>query len=416
MANVDQRSELLTAKQAAALLGVKLATLYAYTSRGLVRSTPGERGRARRYARSDLEQLKARHDARSGHGPVAASALRWGEPVLESALTTMDTRGPIYRGHVASALAERGVSFESVAELLWTGQLPAATSWRADRAEFPVARVRALLGEASHPFTTLSLVVPALAAQDPARYVSTTEAELARARTLVLRMAASLVPGLDPARVGVALSAGSVARTVAVALGAKQGDDVERAINTALILCADHELNPSSFTARIAASSGADLYACVSAALATLSGPLHGGACDRVEALVAETQRPARAADVIHERTRRGEAVPGFGHRLYKHGDPRTPPLLEAARALGHRRGPLQTLLALVDAMRQTGHEAPTVDVGLVALCLALGLPPGSAAALFAVGRSAGWIAHVLEQRTAGFILRPRARYIGPTP
>ncbi|HYU44302.1 MAG TPA: citrate/2-methylcitrate synthase [Vicinamibacteria bacterium] len=157
--------------------------------------------------------------------------------------------------------------------------------------------------------------------------------------------------------------------------------------------------------------------ACVSAGLAALSGPRHGGACDRVEALVAETARPARARDVVRDRSRRGESVPGFGHPLYPQGDPRAGVLLAEARRQAPRPPQaLQTLWALVAAMSEAGQQAPTLDAGLVALSLALGLPGGSAAGLFAVGRSAGWIAHALEQRAAGFLLRPRAHYVGGEP
>jgi len=123
--------DLLSAREAAALLDVKAATLYSYVSRGLLESAPGTHGPSRLYARMDVERLRARHVARSGHGAVAAGALRFGEPVLESALTAIDDRGPRYRGHVAVELAKSGAPFESVAELLWTGQ------WRAKVAGFP---------------------------------------------------------------------------------------------------------------------------------------------------------------------------------------------------------------------------------------------------------------------------------------
>src|SRR5687767_11211200 len=127
---VDQRRlsdqpEWLPAPQALALLGVKRKTLYAYVSRGLVRSVPSPGTRTRLYARDDLARLRSRHDARAGHGPLAASALRWGEPVLESAITDIRSDGPAFRGRSAVALAEGGASFEAVATLLWTGELPA---------------------------------------------------------------------------------------------------------------------------------------------------------------------------------------------------------------------------------------------------------------------------------------------------
>jgi citrate synthase len=135
--------------------------------------------------------------------------------------------------------------------------------------------------------------------------------------------------------------------------------------------------------------------------------------CDRVEALVAETSRPRRARDTIVERSRRGEALPGFGHVLYPGGDPRARPLLDSAFALDGRAMNVRVVKALVHAMEDLSGEAPTIDLGLVALAAALGLPPGSAAGVFALGRTAGWIAHALEQRATGTLLRPRALYVG---
>src|SRR5580765_5768299 len=125
---VDQRriddQRYVDARTAAKHLGIQLRTLYAYVSRGAVRSLPGEHGRPRLYALADVERLRVRRDARKGHGAVAAGALRWGEPVLDSAVTAITPRGPAYRGHVAIDLAAAGTQFESVAELLWSGYLP----------------------------------------------------------------------------------------------------------------------------------------------------------------------------------------------------------------------------------------------------------------------------------------------------
>jgi citrate synthase len=390
---------------------VKPATLYSYVSRGLLTSVPGTHGPSRLYARGDIERLRARHVARAGHGAVAAGALRFGEPVLESVLTSIDEGGPRYRGHAALELAARGASFESVAELLWTGE------WRPKLVAFPSAARLPALGRfvprGAPPIAALSLAVPALALGDPWRFDAPLVEELARSRRLVRALASSVAFAFDARRVRASLRAPTVAGALALALGVPATPKTRAALDRALVLSADHELNPSSFAARVAASTGADLYACVGAALGALSGPEHGGACERVEALVAEIGTPARAATVIEERTRRGDALPGFGHPLYAGGDPRATALLRAATL---RRRADRTLAALVARMKVARREAPNVDLGLVATALSLGLPPGSASALFAVGRAAGWIAHALEQRGAGFVLRPRARYVGPTP
>jgi citrate synthase len=402
--------DLLTAREAAALLDIKAATLYSYVSRGFLQSVSGARGPSRLYARADVERLRARHVARAGHGAVAAGALRFGEPVLESALTAIDERGPRYRGHVAVELARDGANFESVAELLWSGVVPAA------RVEFPRVRRLPALGRLAppdaSPIAVLSLVTASLALGDRYRFGAPLVDELARARRLVRALASAVSLAFAPKRAALSLREATVAGALARSFGLAPSARVRRTLDRALVVSADHELNPSSFAARVTASTGADLYACALAALAALSGPEHGGACERVEALVAEIGTPARVAVVLEERTRRGDALPGFGHPLYPAGDPRATVLLAAADA--KRRG-ARTLLALVTRMQHARRERPNIDLGLVATALSLGLPPRAAGAIFAVGRAAGWIAHALEQREAGFVLRPRARYIGPS-
>ncbi len=248
------------------------------------------------------------------------------------------------------------------------------------------------------------------------RFASPVDQERLRARRLLRQLGAWVGAMHGAERVSQALEENTVAASLARAWGVRARRAPEL-LDRALVLCADHELNISTFAARVTASSGADLYACVSAALAALSGPLHGGACDRIEALMQEVGRPERAATAVRERLRRGESVPGFGHRLYPEGgDPRTPPLLEVAWAVRPEPTAVRVVRAVVEAMREAGHPPPTVDLGLVALAAALGLPPGAATALFAVGRAAGWVAHVLEQREQGHMLRPRARYVERAP
>ena len=407
--------EWLSAAEAAALLEVKRATLYTYVSRGLVRCVPERGTKENRYLRADLERLKARHDARAGHTAVAAGALRWGEPVIDSAVSQVGAEGLAYRGHSAVRLAVEGRSLEYVAELLWTGTPPAEpVRWPSPEPLLPAAQVAALLPPEAPPLTILLAMVPLLSARDPTRFAAPAEQERRRGQRLLRYLAAWVGAAREPARVARALETETVADSLAAAWGitAKRAPEL---LNRALVLCADHELNVSTFAARVTASSGADLYACVGAALAALSGPRHGGACDRIEALVREVGGPERARQGVHERLRRGESVPGFGHPLYPDGDPRTPPLLEVAYALRPEPVAVRVLRTVEETMREAGHPAATVDFGLVALASALRLPEGAATALFAVGRAAGWVAHVLEQREQGHVLRPRARYVGGT-
>jgi citrate synthase len=190
-------------------------------------------------------------------------------------------------------------------------------------------------------------------------------------------------------------------------------------------LLADHELNASSFTARVAASTDADPYACVAAALATLSGPKHGAAPELVAKFADEVGSPEHARTAIRALRKKGEVPPGFGHTLYPGGDPRARPLLAIARDLvASTRSPFarraRTLLAIVDAAADVARRAeletpaePSVDVAIAAVVAALGVQPPAGSGLFAVARSAGWLAHALEQRAAGYLLRPRARYTG---
>jgi citrate synthase len=393
----------LSAREAAELLGVKAQTLYAYASRGLLRRVG--QGKRRRYLLEDVERLQLRQRARAGHGPVAAAALSFGDPVLDTRITGIDERGPRYRGHVALELAEQGVTFEACAELLWTGALPHEVQpWA------PLPAPRGGLGAARSSLAELLSALPTLTRSAAEPYFPSPAAELEQARRVVASLARLLVaPSLRA-------QSGSVAELFARRAGVAPQSAVA-AVDRALVLIADHELNASSFAARIAASTGATLLSCLTAALATLSGPRHGGACDRVEALLDEAGRLGRPADVLELRAKRGDVVPGFGHPLYPDGDPRARPLLSSARALGkssaRARERVETALALASSFERQGLPA-TVDFALVALSRALGMPRGSAALMFALGRSAGWVAHVLEQRGSEAVLRPRARYVGP--
>jgi citrate synthase len=396
----DTEPASVDAREAAARLGVKAQTLYAYASRGLVRRV-GD-GKRRRYLLEDLERLRGRQRARSGHGPVAAAALSFGEPVLDTALSTIDERGPVYRGTPAVELASAGKTFEDVAELLWRGALPAGAPSRWEPAATSLRRaptVRRLEDLLAH--------LPSLRLEATERHARAPALEVELARRIIARMAA--LATRTPA------SGGRVAERFAVRARAPRAAATS-ALDAALVLVADHELNASSFVARIAASTDAPLPACLLAALATLSGPRHGGACERVEALLDEAASLKRPTEVIERRLGRGDAVPGFGHPLYPRGDPRAVVLLERARAVAASRRPataeLERALVLSRFMAKQGLPA-TVDYGLVTLCRVLGLEPGAAALLFAVGRAAGWVAHVLEQRGSSAVLRPRARYRG---
>ncbi|MBK6695280.1 MAG: citrate synthase [Myxococcales bacterium] len=418
--NVDStiHEAFLSASAAARLLGVRKETLYAYVSRGLLVSHGEARSKGSRYATSEVERLRARSTARAGHAAVAAGALRWGEPVLDSAITAIGLNGPIYRGYAAVDLAARGTSFERCAELLWTGVLPAESPrWESPRrrsklaagrsAERAVALPTASLG-ALERFPTLWKTMARAALADDARVHGTEVDDWARARKLLMALAS----------LGRESDAPTFAGRLAAGLGLRPTPAVHGALDLMLVLVADHELNASSFAARVAASTGADLYSTLVAALATAAGPEHGAAADRVYALAEAIGDPRNVPRVALERLSRGEQVFGFDHPLYPGGDPRAPPLLALERARAAPKGPsdsARVLRALVAHMRARKHH-PNVDLALVLACESIGAPSGSASLIFVLGRTAGWVAHALEQRKAGFVLRPRARYVGVPP
>ena len=402
--------EWLAAADASALLGVRRETLYAYASRGLVRVR--RVGNARAYARADLEALRARSQARRGHAAVAAGALRFGEPVLDTRVSTIAVDGPRYRGRSALELVKNNVSAECAAELLWTEVLPEAEP------RWPRAQKADLEALSDHrrselPPMAAMLLVLANAPRDEHATQRSRDEELDAARRLVRLVAAAPALALPQPWLHKALSARSLARALLASLGKRSSERGESMLNQALVLIADHELTASTFVARVAASAGADMPRALTAAFATLTGTRHGGACDRLDAVLDGFSRPEQALGWIRAELAQRRAVPGFGHPLYATGDPRAAPLLRVSLEVGGDLARVRAVQVAIEAMALAGGEPATVDLGLVAVAAALGLRSGSAAAIFALGRALGYVAHVLEQREQGFLLRPRAHYVG---
>jgi len=386
----------ITAAEAARLLRVNRATLYAYVSRGYIRSqaTPGP-SRARHYSRADVERLRQRAEERRDPDKAAARALTWGLPILESSITLIDGRRLYYRGHDAVALS-RSHSVAAVASLVWTGAFATA---------FPPAPRQ--LSKTSGPFVVRAQrLLAAASVHDPLAFDLRPASVAMTGWRIVNALAHSAAPSRD--------GGGTVDARLARAwhVGAR-GADVLRA---AIILCADHELNVSSFTARCVASAGSHPYAVVIAGLAALEGTRHGGASARVEAMLDAMRRARPPRTAVAARLRRGDTLEGFGHPLYKEGDPRAQALFDLLREHYDGSAELAFITSVADAAADALGERPNVDFALAAAARVLRLPPGAPLALFAIGRAIGWIGHALEQYASGQLIRPRARYVGVAP
>ena len=402
---MPDRRPFLSARQAAEVLGVTRATLYAYASRGQLQSepVPGE-PKARRYHREDIERLRERKELRRDPARAAERGLHWGSPVLPSGITLIQDGALYYRGQDAGTLAETS-TLENVAEQLWDAD--AAERGRLFEQRCPLssrqlARLRRYAGDS---IAILQMALPLAALQDSAGH-DLRPAAVRRTGARIMRLFAAIVSGHpEPLAAHLALQRAWAPRNAAVA-------DVVR---SAMVLCADHELNVSAFTARCVASAGSSPYDTVSAALAALKGNRHGGESSRVSALLAEIGTPNRARTVVANRLRHGERIPGFGHPLYPAGDPRAVILMRLAERGRHARE-----WALIRGVRAAAsellHELPNLDFGLAAIARAYRLPEEAPLVLFALGRTAGWIAHAIEQYATATLIRPRARYIGPSP
>lgn len=395
----EDRLPWIAAGDASRLLGVSRPTLYAYVSRGFIRSQarPGS-ARERTYSRDDVERLRRRTEERRAPDKAAARALQWGMPILESSIALIDGQRLYYRGLDAAALA-RSRSLEEVAGLIWTGRLE------------PIGALRSA-GRFTSSLSSLSFVARAqsmlaAAAEHNPMAMDLRPASVAATGATILRLLTTAASGSDPgdARVDVAL-----ARRWNVGT---RGLDVIRA---ALVLCADHELNVSSFTARCVASAGSHPYAVVIAGLAALEGPKHGGAGARVESMLESLRRarPLRAA--VAARVRRGEPIEAFGHPLYRDGDPRARLLLDLLGERYQKSAEYRFVREFAEGAASVTGEHPNVDFGLAAVARVLNLPAGSPLVLFAIGRSVGWIGHAIEQYATGQLIRPRAKYVGVSP
>jgi citrate synthase len=387
---------LLDAAAAAKVLGISRATLYAYVSRGLVRSTPHPTlPKASLYVASDVHGLVARKTRMRRPRAAAATALEFGLPVLKTRITHFEDDRLLYRAQEAIPFS-RKATLEDAARLLWdTGEIDPFAEARFDPRAIPgwiEIATRFLPPRAPDRASTL---LPLLTTREPP--------SAGKPNTQAFDAGARLVLAVVAAVTGIARPIdGPIHEAVASAWRKPKAAD---AIRRGLVLLADHELNASTFAVRVVASTGARLTHCVLAGLSALSGPLHGGASDRVRAFLHGLDTPEAATAAVAERLQHGEKLPGFGHFLYRDGDPRAGELFSVVE-------PDEVMTAVLDAARSMAGVEPNVDFSLLALERRYDLPAGSAIALFAMGRSVGWLAHVFEQRASGLMIRPRAEFV----
>ncbi|HLU11899.1 MAG TPA: citrate/2-methylcitrate synthase [Oceanobacillus sp.] len=401
----------MTAKEVVAALGINAATLYSYVSRGLIRSEPSPHDhRQRSYHAEDVYKLIERKAQRRDPTRAARRALRWGIPVLESALTLITETGLYYRGLDALQLAQEH-SLEAVAALLWTGDLDNAATLFSPNPTFDdstagATRESPLTADAFwKSLSFIQRMQVRLAAQNDLSAFDLRPENVARtgARILWLNTQA-IAPDI------------SLSDSIASGLAQEWQDAHPRLLNAAMILCADHELNASSFAARVVASADANPYAVVIGGLAALQGFKHGGNTRRVRAFLREIEDRGDAHLVIAERLQRGDPIYGFGHPLYPHGDPRARLLLRMLENTHPTNKTLEVAQRIAEEVEQITGEAPNVDFALAVLERALQLPDDAALALFALGRTVGWIGHAIEQYERKSLIRPRAQYTGPQP
>src|SRR5712671_5762007 len=384
-------ADFLTAAEAARRLGVKPATLYAYVSRGVLSRVRAPDGRASLFGAEEVERLARRGRPRRPAGVA--------DITVESAITEITGDSLRFRGLDATRLAVSR-TFEEVAELLWTGEFRSAREpWR--------ARPAGIL-----PLERLQVIVPAMAATDPLRLQLDRSAVIAAGRNIIAGMVDCL-PG-DVTSAAAEPVAGRLWSRLCAGNGpGRPVPGLMRALSAALVLLADHELAASTLAARAAASVRADPYAVVGTGLGAMSGALHGGASLGAETLMAAASGPDDVPRVVAELLRRGEKVPGFGHFVYRGGDPRAILLLDLVRQAAPKSGQLAVADAVFAEVRHKSLPEPNIDFAIAALVRVAGMVRGAGEAIFAVARTAGWIAHALEAYSGPGPLRPRAVYTG---
>jgi len=383
----------VTADQAADLLGVRLQTIYAYVSRGLLTRSQRTNGTGHRVSVFTLDEVLRLAAERTR---VRTGSL---EVLVETDVTLLDPKGALsFRGHDAVALAGR--PFEEVAELVWAGQGDVdGWSLRPGEAEL-VCRAAGSLGPAATDADRVRAAVLGLATVDQDRYDLGPEHVTAVGRRAVAGGVTAL---------GGAADGGCLAERLWPALGGSTPTaEGLAALNAALVLLVDHELAASTMAARIAAGTGADPWLVLLAGLGALGGLRHGRSSVAAAQLIDQVRRVGAAALDAYAPD---GPLPGFGHKVYVDADPRAEVLLDHVARLDPQGWP--TLEALLLAASDRFGVSPNVDLALAALVGVCGFREGSGETIFALSRMVGWLAHAIEEYPQGLRFRPRAVYTG---
>ncbi len=405
----DSSARRLSTKETAELLGVKPETVYAYVSRGQLSSRREPGGRASTFDAAEVAALARRNRRET----AAGSAPGGGDLSVRTRITLIDGDRYFYRGVDATELAAHH-SYEEVAEWLWTGRMERGTTFTAPKATVAVAR-RAVdaLPEHTTPTDRLRVATIAAAAEDPLRFDLSEEAVLGTARVLIPTLVSALPPqhrrGPDD---------GPLAHRLWRRLtGVEPTEAALRVLDTALALLVDHDLAASTLAVRVAASARAHAYAAVSAGLGALEGPLHGASSGLAHRLLLDVLDQGTAVPVIADELRAGRRIPGLGHRLYQGEDPRARVLFDLLEGIPRAE---PALLAARDVVATTARHAPlhaNVDLALAVFTASCGMPATAGETIFAVARTAGWIAHTLEEYGERPLrMRPSGHYVGPRP
>ncbi|MER7929922.1 citrate synthase [Streptomyces sp. NPDC096057] len=398
----------LSTKETAELLGVKPDTVYAYVSRGQLSSRREPGGRGSTFDAKEVEAL-ARRNRRESSGSSGSG----GELSVRTRITLIEKDRYYFRGVDATELAARH-SYEEIAEWLWTGELRPGITFTAPKAAVAVAR-RAVdaLPEHAGPTDRLRVAAIAAATADPLRFDLSEDAVLGTARILIPTLVAALPPVRRTHR-----DEGPLAHRLWARLSGRPADDASlRVLDTALGLLVDHDLAASTLAVRIAASARAHAYAAVSSGLGVLEGPLHGAASGLAHRFLLDVLDQGTAAPVVADELRAGRRIPGLGHRLYPGEDPRARALFALLEEIP---GAAPALAAARDIVATTARHTPlhaNVDLALAVFTVSSGMLSTAGETVFAVARTAGWIAHALEEYGERPLrMRPSGHYVGPRP